>query len=117
MDPIGHLVEFIDKNRIILGLVQKVRGSRLAILSSQDKQMALPLGRCLLISPAAMDPSRPRHALTAYLSEVESRRRELAREVDVEALWDWVERFYDRIPPAARRPRIQMNVAKEFTWG
>ncbi len=90
MDPIGHLVEFIDKNRIILGLVQRVRGNRLAILSAQDKQMALPLNRCLLISPAAMDPGRPRHALTAYLSQVESRRRELSRQVDVEGLWELV---------------------------
>ncbi|MFH1034766.1 MAG: ribonuclease catalytic domain-containing protein [Pseudomonadota bacterium] len=89
-DPTGHLVEFIDKNRIILGLVNSNKKGRLGLWTAQDRQEALPQGRILLQSPAALSPDRPRAAQVDYMRKVEARREELAAGVDVAELWELV---------------------------
>lgn len=97
-DPVGHLVEFIDKNRMILALVQGAKKTRLNILTAQDKQLALPLGRVLLMTPAAISPERPRSALAEYLGRVDERREELSRAVEVPALWELVHEEAEPLP-------------------
>ncbi len=97
-DPVGHLVEFIDKNRMILALVQGAKKTRLNLLTSQDKQIALPQGRVLLMAPAAISPERPRSALAEYLAQVDRRREQLSEKVDVEQLWELVHEEEDPVP-------------------
>ncbi|CAO0820937.1 exoribonuclease II [Desulfarculales bacterium] len=88
-DPTGHFVEFIDKNRIILGFVAPTR--RVAWgWTAQDRQAALPLGRLLLMTPAALSPDQPRAAQVEYMRKVEVRREELAAGVNVAELWELV---------------------------
>lgn len=89
-DPSGHIVEFIDKNRIILGLVQNSKKNRLAVLTSNDKQLSLPLGRALLLTPAAISSEMPRDAQVEYMASLVQDREDLAAQVDVEQLWELV---------------------------
>lgn len=89
-DPTGHLVEFIDKNRIVLGLVNSNKKGRLGLWTAQDRQEALPQGRVLLMTPAAVSPDRPRAAQVEYMRKVEARREELAAGVEVPDLWELV---------------------------
>jgi exoribonuclease-2 len=98
MDPIGHLVEFIEKNRVILAMVQTAKKNRWGVLTAADRQMALPAGRSLHVSPAAISHDRPRQALVEYLTEVDELREELATQVDVPALWDLVHEEKDQVP-------------------
>jgi exoribonuclease-2 len=100
IDPLGHLVEFIDKNRIVLGLVQSSKNRRLGLITAGDRQVALPEGRALFICPSALSPERPRDELVAYLRQEESRREELARGVDVAELWELVHEESEPLPPA-----------------
>jgi exoribonuclease-2 len=99
MDPVGHLAEFIDKNRVHLGLVQTAKKTRLGLLTSADRQIALPAGRVLLFTPAAIGPERPRQSIVEHLQEVEGRRERLSREVDVPMLWELVHAEKETVPP------------------
>lgn len=98
MDPVGHLVEFIEKNRIILAMVQSAKKNRWGVLTLADRQMALPASRSLHISSAAISSDRPRQALVEYLTEVDQRREELASQVDVPGLWELVHEEKDQVP-------------------
>ncbi len=98
MDPVGHLVEFIEKNRIILSMVQSAKKNRWGVLTVADRQMALPGGRALHISPAAISPDRPRQALIEYLAEVDQLREDLAAQVDVPELWELVHEEKELVP-------------------
>lgn len=97
-DPVGHLVEYIEKNRIILGLVQSGKKNKLAILTAGDKQVALPQSRALLLTPAAISPERPRDAQVEYLRGLDQRREELAEQVDVAELWELVHEESQPLP-------------------
>lgn len=98
MDPVGHLVEFIEKNRIIVSMVQSAKKNRWGVLTSSDRQMALPAGRALHISPAAISPERPRQAVAEYLAEIDQQREDLAAQVDVAGLWELVHEEKDQVP-------------------
>jgi len=98
MDPVGHLVEFIEKNRIMLAMVQSAKKSRWGVLTASDRQMALPAGRALHISPGSISPERPRQDLAAYLAEVDQRREKLAAQVNVPELWELVHEEKDLVP-------------------
>ncbi|MFH1057527.1 MAG: RNB domain-containing ribonuclease [Pseudomonadota bacterium] len=89
-DPVGHLVEFIDKNRIALGLVLSNKKGRLGLWTAQDRQVALPQGRVLLMTPAAVSPEAPRAIQVEYMQKIEARREDLAGTVDVDGLWELV---------------------------
>lgn len=99
-DPVGHLVEFIEKGKVALGLVQAAKKSRLNLLTAAGRQVALTQGRVLLMTPAAMAPDAPRAAQSEYLSQVEARRDELAAQVEVEALWELVHEETEPLPLA-----------------
>ncbi|MCB2186188.1 MAG: RNB domain-containing ribonuclease [Deltaproteobacteria bacterium] len=90
LDPTGHLVEFIDKNRINLGVVQVAKTSRLNVLSAADREVALSQGRVLLFTPPTAALKGPRHALVGEMRRLEDKREELAGQVDVPGLWELV---------------------------
>ena len=98
MDPVGYIAEYIEKNRLVLAMVQTNKKGRLGVLTSGDRQAALPQNRALLFTPAAIGPDRPRDALVAYLRELEERREDMAAQVDVPELWELVHEEDDPLP-------------------
>lgn len=99
-DPVGHLVEFIEKGKVVLGLVQAAKKSRLNLLTAGGRQVALSQGRVLLMIPAAMGPEMPRAAQGDYLRSLEARREELADQVEVAELWELVHEEAQPLPLA-----------------
>jgi len=97
-DPTGHLVEYIEKNRVELGLVLAAKKNRLNLLTSAGRQASLSTGRVLLITPAAMGASASRAAQQEYLEQIQARREELAGQVDVAELWELVFEEADPLP-------------------
>jgi len=89
-DPVGQLVEFIDKNRLCLAFVQSAKKTKLNVLTSADKELSLPQGRVLLMTAGGGLAGRNRQALVERLREVEARREGLAQGVDVAGLWELV---------------------------
>ncbi|MEW5913799.1 MAG: RNB domain-containing ribonuclease [Thermodesulfobacteriota bacterium] len=97
-DPVGHLVEFIDKGKVALGVVQAAKKGRLNLLTTGGRQAALSQGRVLLMTPAAMGPESPRNALLEYMHEAERRREDLAGGVNVAELWELVHEETEPLP-------------------
>ena len=88
--PIGQLVEYIDKSRMILGLVQDIKKNRLALLITTDRQVVLPQNRVLLMTQPEFGVNQARDALVRNLRETLESRNQLAEKVDVEELWELV---------------------------
>ena len=99
-DLAGHLVEYIDKNRLLLGLVQSVKKNKLSLLTSGDRQVALPQNRVLFSCLSAISPEKPRDEQLEYLKSAEQRREDLAGLVDVTELWELVHEETDPVPLA-----------------
>jgi exoribonuclease-2 len=97
-DPLGQLVEYIDKGRLVLGLVQGVKKGRLALITAGDRLEALPEKRGLLLTPSVLAHDRPREALVAYLRQEEARREEMAAGVNVAELWELVHEESEPLP-------------------
>ena len=99
-DFAGQLVEYIEKNRLLLGLVQSGKKNRLSLLTSGDRQVAIPQNRVLFSCPSAISPEKPRDEQIEYLKQVDSRRDELADGVDVPELWELVHEEEEPVPLA-----------------
>ena len=97
-DLTGHLVEFIDKNRMVLALTHSGNKSRLQILTASDKQVALNRNRALLVSRAAVSPTDSRQTQVDYMQELELKREDLSSQVEVDELWELVHEEHDEVP-------------------
>ncbi len=97
-DPTGHLVEYIEKNRVELGLVLAAKKNRLNLLTAAGRQASLSTGRVLLMTPASMGTDASRAAQQEYLEQTQARREELAGRVDVAELWELVYEEAEPLP-------------------
>ncbi len=97
-DPVGQLVEFIDKNRINIGLVQSAKKTKLNILTSADKELSLPQGRVLLMTSGGGASGGNRQAQVEALQDILQRREDMAGQVDVLELWELVAEEDDALP-------------------
>ncbi|MBU1277161.1 MAG: RNB domain-containing ribonuclease [Proteobacteria bacterium] len=97
-DHIGQLVEFIEKNRVELGLALTDKKGRLNLLTTAGRQASLNTNRALFMSPGAMGPESSRAAQQEYLEELQARREELAAQVDVGELWELVHEEAEPLP-------------------
>lgn len=104
-DPIGQLVEFIEKNRVELGLVVAAKKGRLNLFTVAGRQASLNTNRVLSMSPGAMGSEAPRAAQQEYLAEVQDSRDKLAEQVDVTELWELV---YEETDPLSLRDLAQL---------
>ena len=97
-DFTGHLVEFIDKNRMILAVAHSGAKGRLQVLTASDKQMALSRNRALLISNPGISTTQPRQTQVEYMQQLELRREGLSSLVDVTELWELVHEEREEVP-------------------
>jgi len=95
---LGYLVEFINKNRIVLGLVQNSKKQRLRLLTTHDRQITVPQGRILHITPSNISPNSSRDTLIQYLRQEEIKRKEIANNINVTELWELVHREKETFP-------------------
>lgn len=111
-DPIGQLVEFIEKNRVELGLVLTAKKGRLNLLTATGRQASLNSNRALFMSPGAMGPEASRAAQQDYLESLQASREELGSQVDVTELWELV---YEEADPLSLRDLAQLAFGRPLT--
>ncbi|MCF8043880.1 MAG: RNB domain-containing ribonuclease [Desulfarculaceae bacterium] len=111
-DPIGQLVEFIEKNRVELGLVVAAKKGRLNLFTVAGRQASLNTNRVLFMSPGAMGSEAPRAAQQEYLTEVQTSRDKLAEQVDVTELWELV---YEEADPLSLRDLAQLAFGRPLS--
>ncbi|MCB2193318.1 MAG: RNB domain-containing ribonuclease [Deltaproteobacteria bacterium] len=111
-DPIGQLVEFIEKNRVELGLVVAAKKGRLNLLTANGRQASLNTNRVIFMSPAAMGNDASRAAQQEYLGQVQDSRDQLAEKVDVEELWELV---YEEADPLTLRDLAQLAFGRPLS--
>ncbi|BEQ15732.1 ribonuclease catalytic domain-containing protein [Desulfoferula mesophila] len=111
-DPIGQLVDFIEKNRVELGLVVAAKKGRLNLLTAGGRQTTLNTNRVLYMSPAAMGSEATREAQAQYLGEVLCARDELAAQVNVEELWELV---YEETDPLSLKDLAQLAFGRPLS--
>jgi exoribonuclease-2 len=90
MEP-GRVVELIESKRFLTGLITKVRGTKLVVLTESDREMGMSSGRLINAAGPLADVSRPRIELVRFLRNISLKRTALAEKVDLIELWDLLE--------------------------
>jgi exoribonuclease-2 len=85
---IGHIVEFIDHEKILCAVVLEVKKERLRILTENGREVKLAAGRISHHGTARISPGASRVRTLETLRAVAARRRALAAEIDVVLLWE-----------------------------
>ncbi|MBM4285244.1 MAG: VacB/RNase II family 3'-5' exoribonuclease [Deltaproteobacteria bacterium] len=87
MEP-GHLVEFFEEKRILLGAVLELKGERLHILTAGNREMTLARKRVLHASASRLSGKLSRQQWLDALEETARRREALKEAVNLEELWE-----------------------------
>ena len=90
MEP-GRVVEFIESKRFITGLITRVKGTKLVVLTENDREMGMSSSRMINTTGPMADISRPRMDLVRFLRNISLKRAALAKEVDLLELWELLE--------------------------
>ncbi len=85
---IGHIVEFIDRQKIMCAVVLEVKNERLKILTENDREVKLAVNRLSHRSHDRIDPGASRLRRVEALRVVAARRKALTAEIDVQTLWE-----------------------------
>jgi exoribonuclease II len=84
----GTLVEYLDQGHFRAGLVIREQDRHLAILDTDGRERLIPRDLVMVHHP---ERRPPRESAAAALAALESERGELARELDLNLLWEVVE--------------------------
>lgn len=84
----GNVVEFIDNQKIFCAVVLDVKNLRLRLLTENNREVKMSVGRLSHRSDARLDMSAGRDKLVSMLKEVSTRRRSLSTEIDLQSLWE-----------------------------
>jgi exoribonuclease-2 len=85
---LGNIVEYIDHERILCAVVLEVRNQRLRLLTENNKEVNLSVGRLLHRDRKRLDLSMSRMRMVETLKEVAKKRKTLIAEVLVRELWE-----------------------------
>jgi exoribonuclease-2 len=85
---IGHIVEFIDHEKILCAVVLEIKKERLRILTENGREVKLASARLSHHSAYRIDPGASRVRILETLRTTTARRRSLAAEIDVGQLWE-----------------------------
>jgi exoribonuclease-2 len=87
MEP-GNVVEYIDNQKIICAVVLEVKKLRLRLLTENNREIKMSVGRLAHRSKTRLDPSANRDKQVAQLKAIASRRRDLSAQIDLKTLWE-----------------------------
>jgi exoribonuclease-2 len=87
MEP-GHVVEYIDSQKIICAVVLEVKNLRLRLLTEGNREVKLSAGRLTHHGRRTLDPGSGRDRMVMALKEISARRRALSSQIDVKTLWE-----------------------------
>lgn len=84
----GTVVEFIDRQKITCAVVEEVKNRRLRLLTENNREINLSVGRLSHKGDLCLDLALGRDKAVAALSEIVRRRKALAGDVDIRQLWE-----------------------------
>ena len=84
----GIIVEFIDRQKIKCAVVLETKSQRLRLLSENNREVKVSMGRIIHKSRIRLDLSMGRDKLLAKLKEKVNERVTLSENVDIKELWE-----------------------------
>ncbi|MGD8845526.1 MAG: ribonuclease catalytic domain-containing protein [Desulfobacteraceae bacterium] len=87
MEP-GHVVEFIDSQKIYCAVVTDIKKLRLRLLTENNREVKMAAGRLTHQSALLLDTSATRLKLVDELKAIAARRRLLSEQIDIQDLWE-----------------------------
>ena len=84
----GNIIEYIDRRKIICAVVMEVKNKKLRLLTENDREVKLSLGRVSHKSSTCMNLSLSRYELVVTLKAAANKRKNLAGSVNIRELWD-----------------------------
>ena len=84
----GNIIEYIDRQKIICAVVMEVKNKRLRLLTENDREVKLPMGRVSHKPSTHIDLSLSRYVLVAALKAAANKRKDLVGSVNIRELWD-----------------------------
>ncbi|MBW1739564.1 MAG: RNB domain-containing ribonuclease [Deltaproteobacteria bacterium] len=87
MEP-GCIVEYIDRKQIVCAVVLSEKNQKLRMLTENNREVSQTEKRLAHISRERLDPSIGRDALVNHLQATVARRKQLQKQIDIEALWE-----------------------------
>jgi len=87
MEP-GTVVEYIDRKLIVCAVVLGKKNQKLRMLTEHNREVSHAEKRLAHVSSERLYPRTGRDALVNRLKNTVARRRQLQKQIDVEALWE-----------------------------
>ncbi len=84
----GKIVEFIDSQKIVCAVVLENKNMRLRLLTENNREVKLSVGRLAHSCERVLDVSAKREKLVSQLKEIAGYRRSLSEQIDVHTLWE-----------------------------
>jgi len=84
----GYVVEYIDHQQIMCGVVLEVKGQRLRLLTETNREVNLSVGRLSHNGERVLDVSIGRDKLVDKLKHIATHREALTHHVDIKELWE-----------------------------
>ena len=84
----GNIIEYIDRQKIRCAAVMEVKNTKLRLLTENDREVKLSLGRVSHISSTCIDLSLGRNELVVTLKATSNKRKDLVGSVNIRELWD-----------------------------
>ena len=84
----GNIIEYIDRQKIRCAVVMEVKNTKLRLLTENDREVKLSLGRVSHKSSACIDLSLSRYELVVTLKATSNKRKDLVGSVNISELWE-----------------------------
>lgn len=84
----GNVVEYIDRQKILCAVVQDIKRQRLRLLTENNREVNLSVGRLSHHCDLEIDLSQGRDKTVEQLRLIARRRRDLTDRIDIRELWE-----------------------------
>ena len=85
---LGSIVEYIDRKQIVCAVVLGNKTQKLRMLTEHNREVSHAEKRLAHVSSERLDPGIGRNALIKCLQNTVARRKQLQKQIDLEALWE-----------------------------
>ena len=84
----GNIVEYIDHQKIICGVILEVKKQKLRILTENNREIKLSPGRLSHKCNTRLNLSMGKYKLVEALKEIAGKRNALINHIDIKELWE-----------------------------
>ena len=85
---IGHVVEYIDRQKIICAVILEIKKQRLRLLTENNREVNLSASRLSHKGEVLLDLSMSRDKVVSTLREIAKKRKKLIDYINIKELWE-----------------------------